>query len=149
TTLTVKSQNALTQTAIFNRKTDNFTNINAHYAVLSLKGEVTNARGLRTKVPIVGMPLEIVPAERDQVLYAVDVKSGEVVEKKIRAYARHRLYSNAEGRVSFWFPVKKDSDVLLPRRHLRHRKIANISVNALKTAKPDMSQNSAPRVFAT
>lgn len=103
----VETQNALTTVYDSNQKP-----INAHYVTFTVFGTIP---GTSQKVAIPQIPLEIVPAEADQLVLSLKPENGEISESKIKAYSRFAFKTNNEGRVGISFAINKDSDLRLQK----------------------------------
>ncbi|KAJ3086821.1 hypothetical protein HK102_012400 [Quaeritorhiza haematococci] len=82
----------------------------AHHVVFTVFGFLL---GNEKKVVVAGMPVEIVPAEAKQFVYAFNVGSAEMKRTKVKAYDRFRVVTNAMGRAAFSFPIARDEDLRL------------------------------------
>ncbi|KAJ3086822.1 hypothetical protein HK102_012401 [Quaeritorhiza haematococci] len=88
----------------------------AHHVVFTVFGMLPESE---EKVVVVGMPVEIVPVEAKQHVYALDAATAEVKRTKMKAYDRFRVATNAMGRAAFSFPIMKNEDLRLQKMSVR------------------------------
>ncbi|KAJ3082289.1 hypothetical protein HK102_001807 [Quaeritorhiza haematococci] len=126
--------------------------VTAHHAIFTVHGTTPDG----TRVPVPGMPVEIVPKKTDQHVYVVDSTSGEIKLETVKARSRLRAISNAQGRVTFSFPITKDQDVAVQKIRVRGdfmgkrewrsfypdtaamTALGKVSAEQLRSAKPDL-----------
>lgn len=87
-------QNALT-TIYANDKDGEFEPITAHYIKVTVTASFPSDP--QAKIPVSGIPVEIVPTEADQIAYMYDPDSGNVARKRVPAYSRQTMEMNLEG----------------------------------------------------
>ncbi|KAJ3086823.1 hypothetical protein HK102_012402 [Quaeritorhiza haematococci] len=95
---------------LINLDLPNDEQVPAHHVVFTVYGF---APGSEEKVVVAGMPVEIVPVEAKQNVYALD--GAQVKRTKVKAYDRFRVATNAMGRAAFSFPIVKDEDLRLQK----------------------------------
>jgi hypothetical protein len=90
--------------------------VTAHYVSFTVTATYPSDPTL--KIPVVNIPVDIVPTEADQRGYLIDPKSGNVVEEKLPAYARHSIKTNYEGSGFIAFAIKDAEEDLRLQKFL-------------------------------
>ncbi|KAJ3086683.1 hypothetical protein HK102_012708, partial [Quaeritorhiza haematococci] len=127
--------------------------LTAHHVVFTV---LATLPGSGKKVPVPGMPVDIVPTEDSQLIMTVEQASGTIKEQTVLANKKFRGISNAQGRAAFSFPITNDDSAYAQEMNAQAgymtqkesfsfhadtatmRALGSVTSQQLQKAKPDM-----------